>query len=487
VPDTATLKCGGSTADGGCNGSPSYYFRGSTWGLYVQDDWRLASRFSLNLGVRWDYQTPINELRDQIVNMAFAPNFTAYNTVQPGQVDPFTGLVQSGALIHSDKNNISPRIGLAWRPSAKHSTVIRSGYGISYNSGAYSSMATQLSQQPPLARSLNMTILNNLTALQAGTLTMANALTPQLSVNTLTKNTASIDPNYKIGYAQTWQLSVQQNLPYSFQSTFSYTGIKGTHLDRTIQPWVLAPGSTASIYPTGYTYHTFGNNSISNAASAQLTRRFSSGISASANYQFQKYIGEATQLLNWLDARQDRSAQNGPHSLRIQASYSIGQGRFGGGLVQGFKGKLLRDWTITSNISVTSGNPLTPSCRTTACQAVGSTGLYSRPMYTGVSLAPQQAGYYFNPSAFTTPAAGVWGNAGIGVIPGPMGYSLNGGASRVIRLGDRRSADFQVQANNVLNTVIINSYNTQVGGNTYGQASGTSGMRRVTASLRFRF
>jgi len=108
-------------------------------------------------------------------------------------------------------------------------------------------------------------------------------------------------------------------------------------------------------------------------------------------------------------------------------------------------------------------------------------------MYTGASLAPMTVGYYFNTSAFTTPPAGVWGNAGIGIIPGPMGYSLNGQASRVIRLGDRRSADFQVQANNVLNTVIINGYNMQVGASTYGQASGVSGMRTVTASLRFRF
>jgi hypothetical protein len=218
-----------------------------------------------------------------------------------------------------------------------------------------------------------------------------------------------------------------------------------------------------------------------------LTRRFSSGISASANYSFQKYIGQSSSILNWQDARADRAVQGGPHSLRIQASYSIGQGRFGGGLVQGFKGKLLRDWTLSSNISVTSGSPLTPSCRSSECQAVGSTGLYSRPMYTGIPLTPAPAGYYFNPSAFTTPQAGVWGNAGIGIIPGPMGYSLNGQASRVIRIGERRSADFQIQANNMLNTVIINSYNTQVGSSAYGQASGVSGMRSVTASLRFRF
>jgi hypothetical protein len=486
VPDTATIQCGGATSANLCNGSPSYYFRGSVWSAYVSDDWRLHPRFSLSLGARWDYQTPVNELRNQMVNLAFAPNFTSIAQLQPGQTNPFTGETASGALVHPDKNNISPRFGFAWKPSAKKSTVVRGGWGVSYNTSAYSNMASRLSQQPPQSRSLNMSILSNLQALQTGSLTLANALA--YSVNTLTANTYAIDPNYKIGYAQTWNVSIQQNLPYSFQTTASYTGVKGTNLDRQFQPWVQAPGSTAAAYPTGYTYETYGNNSIYNAASIQMMRRFSSGISASTTYTYSKYLGEANPAQDWQDIRAERGLMNGSgHNLAIRAQYSTGQGRLGAGLLTGWRGHLIKDWTIATTVSLQSGAPLTPSCGGNTCLAIGSTGLNSRPEYTGVSLTPVTAGEFFNTAAFTTPTAGVWGNAGRGIIPGPLGYRLDGNASRVFRFGERRSADLQLTANNVLNTVIITGWDTRVGSNTYGQANAVNNMRTVTASLRFRF
>jgi hypothetical protein len=118
---------------------------------------------------------------------------------------------------------------------------------------------------------------------------------------------------------------------------------------------------------------------------------------------------------------------------------------------------------------------------------VGSTGLNSRPEYTGAPIAPTQANFYFNTAAFVSPLPGQWGSAAPASIPGPFAYSLNASASRVFRFGERHSMDLQLQSNNVLNTVIINSYSTAVGSQQYGEALGTSGMRTVTASLRFRF
>jgi hypothetical protein len=487
VPDTAAVQCSGGGATNLCNGSPSYYFRGSVWSLYATDDWRLSQRFSVSLGARWDYQTPVSELHNQIVNLAFAPNFTAYAPVQPGQTDPFTGQTVSGGLVNPDKNNISPRFGFAWKPFAKKSTVVRGGYGIAYNTSAYYNMASRLSQQPPQARSLNLSILNNLQALQTGSLTMANAFS--YSVNTLTANTYAIDPNYKVGYGQTWNLSVQQNLPLSFQTTLSYTGIKGTHLDRQFQPWTQPPGSTPSPYPSGYTYETYGANSSYNAANVQMTRRFSSGVTASATYTFQKYLGEGSPAQNWLDFRSERGVMTGPHSLSIRAQYSTGQGRLGAGLLTGWRGHLVKDWTIMTNVTLSSGAPLTPTCSGNACLAVGSNNLNSRPEYTGATLAAPLTtpGLFFNTAAFIAPLPGVWGDAARGSIPGPLGYALNGQASRVFRFGERRSADLQLTANNVLNTVIINGWNTSVGSNSYGQAINAANMRTVTASLRFRF
>jgi hypothetical protein len=317
---------------------------------------------------------------------------------------------------------------------------------------------------------------------------MGNALSLAGNLGTnLSSNTYAIDPNYKIGYAQTWMLAVQQNLPFSMQSTVTYTGVKGTDMDRTFEPWVGPPGSVASPYPSGYTYETYGANSSYNGVSGQLMRRFSGGVSVNTTYTFSKYLAESGREMDWLDFRLNRGLQTGPQRLSISAQYSTGQGMRGAGLLTGWKGHLVKDWTVQTSITMASGNPLTPSCSGNTCVAVGSNNLSSRPEYTGLSLAPMVAGQYFNTAAFTTPIRGLWGNAAPGSIPGPMIYSLNASASRVFRFGERHSMDLQVVSSNAMNTVTITGWDTRVGSQTYGQGTGTGAMRSVTASARFRF
>ncbi len=501
VPDTAAVQCAGGGATNLCNGDPAYYFRGDVISAYITDDFRVSQRFSLSFGARWDYQTPVNELHNQMVNMAFGPEFSSYVAALPGQTNPYTSQKFSSALVNSDPHNISPRVGLAWKPSAKKSTVIRAGYGVSYNTSAYSNMAMRLSQQPPLARSLNLNILNNYPLLQDGGITMANAfsLASTLGSN-LSSNTYAINPDYKIGYAQTWNLAIQQNLPYSFQSTLTYTGVKGTDLDRTYQPWVSPPGSTlpSFLYPNGvgeqpnyapgYTYETYGANSIYNGLSGQLLRRFSGGLSVSTTYTFRKYLGEYEPDMDWENFRLNRGPMVGPNQLAITGSYSTGQGMRGAGLLTGWKGHLVKDWTIQSGFTLASGNPITPSCAGNACVAVGSNGLSSRPEYTGVPVGPVEPGQYFNTAAFSQVIpAGQWGNAAPGSIAGPQIFNLSASAARVFRFGERHSMEIQLVTTNALNHVTITGWDTQVGSQQFGQATAVNGMRTVTASMRFRF
>jgi hypothetical protein len=467
APDTASVRYG----------NPALYFRGSVYGLYMQDDWRLHARFSLNLGIRWDYQTPVNELHNHMVNMAFAPAFTGFTTVQPGQVDPATGKTYSNTLLNSDPLNIGPRFGFAWRPSTKRSMVIRGGFGLYYNSSVYSNVATQMSQQPPLSTSWNLYI-------QDGPMTLANAFVNPASRGTnTTKNTFAVDPTYKIGYAQQWNFSIQQNLPYSFMTTLSYIGTKGTDLDRRMTPWVVAPGAPLAPYPTGYTYETFGGSSIYNAASVMLNRRFRGGLMANANYTFQKGIDSGTTAQNWLDFRSERAVTTRPHSLNINFNFGTGQGRRGGGMLTGWKAHLINDWSVSSNISVSSGAWLTAMSGGNQVTKGGS----SRADATGLSVSDILPGQYFNQAAFRVPATGMWGNAGRNVIPGPTSLSLGASANRTIRLGERHRMTFSVNATNALNTVVVTGWNTTLNTPTYGQVTAVSPMRAVNTSLRFNF
>jgi hypothetical protein len=167
----------------------------------------------------------------------------------------------------------------------------------------------------------------------------------------------------------------------------------------------------------------------------------------------------------------------------MSAQYSSGMGARGGALVKGFKGTLLKDWTLNSNINISSGAWLTPSIISKTLGGSSITGPL-RAEYTG---APVFINGAINPLAFALPAAGQYGNAGRNTITGPMTFGLNGSASRTFRVGERRSVDIRFEARNALNHVNFGSYNTTVGSAQFGALQSPNQMRAITANLRFRF
>ena len=102
-------------------------------------------------------------------------------------------------------------------------------------------------------------------------------------------------------------------------------------------------------------------------------------------------------------------------------------------------------------------------------------------------LPVEAAGLLFNTAAFSAPLAGFWGNAGRNTIPGPTTFSLNGSLGRIFRFGERRSADLQLQAQNLLNHVTITNWGTVLGSTNYGLATSAAAMRKISVNLRFRF
>jgi hypothetical protein len=462
-------------------GNPDKYLRGSGYDFFVNDDWRIAPRFSLILGLRWDYATPVTELYNRLVNLNIAAGYSAVTAVLAGQADR--------SLIRPDLN-ISPRLGFAWRPLTNGSLVVRGGYGLYYNTSVYSLIAGNMAQQPPFAQALSVaSSAANPLSIQNGFLAAAN--------QTLT-NTYAIDSNYRIGYAQSWSLTVQHDLPFSFFGTAGYLGTKGTRLDQQFIPNSVAPGATESALPHSFIYETSGGDSIYHAAQFQLNRRFHSGVMAHASYQLSKSIddagtggrgqGNTPVAQDWLDLAAERalSSFDARHNLSMQLQYSTGMGMTGGSLVNGWKGALMKDWTVSGNVSLRSGTPFTATVGGNRSQ-VGGTAVSNTVRASATGLPVEVAGMLFNTAAFMEPAAGEWGNAGRNTIPGPTTFSLDGSLGRVFRLGERRNIDLQVQAQNVLNRVTVTSWGTVLGASNYGLATGAAGMRKITVSLRFRW
>jgi hypothetical protein len=347
-----------------------------------------------------------------------------------------------------------------------------------------------MAQQPPFAESLSVS--NS----AASPLSIQNGFLQAASLSNT--STYAVDPNYRIGYAQTWNLSVQHDLPLSMFVTIGYLGTKGTRLDQQFIPNSVAPGAVESTLPNNFTYETSNGNSIYHAAQVQLNRRFHSGMMWHASYQFSKSIddagtggrgqGNTPVAQNWLDLSAERglSGFDARHNLSLQLQYSSAMGMGGGTLLGGWKGALLKEWTVSGNLNLHSGNPSNATVGGSLSQVSGTAVSNTlRAEATGLSI--ESPGMFFNTAAFTDPASGTWGNAGRNTIPGPTILSLDGSLGRVFRLGERRSVDFQIQSQNALNHVSITSWGTVLGSNTYGLASNAAAMRKVTFSLRFRF
>ena len=476
-------------------GTNSNYFRGSVYNAYLTDDWKVLPNLTFNLGLRYEYFTPFHEKYGHIANLDIAPGFTAVAVVTPGSIGPYSGKFPDG-LIDPEKNNFSPRTAVAWRPWAKKQTLVRAGYSIFYNGAIYTQFTNRLASQPPFAKSASLT-----TSLQQP-LTIENgfALRPAETIT----NSYAIDRNYRLGYIQTWNLSVQQTLPHSLVLELGYQGTKGTRLDIQRLPNRSAPGAPLTSEQrrqignaVGFTYDTSDGNSVYHALQVRFTRRFSKGISANALYTFSKSIDDASTLGNGtavvaqndlnISAERGLSSFNQTHVMNLFFIYSSPFGENGVIKASGWREKLLKDWQFTGGVNAASGLPFTARVLGNLAN-IGGTGAVGsgRANATGLPIASDTG--LFNLAAFTIPAAGTYGNAGRNTIIGPSRLTMNLGFGRSFRVhDDRKRLEIRVESNNLTNSPNITSFNTVVNATNYGLPLAVNGMRTVTATARLRF
>lgn len=496
LPDTVSIAYGNADK----------YFRQSLYDAYVSDDWRMNAKFTFTLGLRWEYGAPITELRDRLVNLDVAKGFTAASAVLAGQTGAVTGRAYPNSLVEPDKAGLQPRIGIAWRPIAASSLVVRAGYGLYYDTSVYQVLAEQMAQQPPLSRTLS---LQNTPALG---LTLANAFTaPAVAA----RNTFAVDRNYRVGRAHTWNFSVQQNLPGALQLLATYAGIRGTHGLQASLPNTYPIGAVdpCPACPAGFVYLQSTGNSSRESGQVQLRRRLHSGVAGSLQYTYSKSIddmaafgglaapgnspqgGAASNMSappslaiaqNWLDLRGDRglSPFDQRHVLAAQVQYTSGMGIGGGTLMTGRAGALLKQWTVSTQISAGSGLPQTP-LYLAPVPGTGFTGVL-RPDVTGAPLYAAPAGLFLNPAAYSAPI-GNWGDASRSSITGPATFGLNASLGRAFQVKDRYTLDFRLDATNALNHVTYRSWNVITNSAQFGLPIAANAMRSLQTTLRLRF
>jgi hypothetical protein len=352
----------------------------------------------------------------------------------------------------------------------------------------------KLAQQPPFA------VSNSISTSTADVLTIADGFLAT-APGEIT-NTYAVDRNYRTPYAQTWNVTIQHELPSGFFLEAAYIGTKGTGLDVLTLPNqgpnVNLQSRTQLGNAVGFTFDDSAGNSIYNALQARLQRRFRHGISMSAIYTFSKSIDDSstfggagnTVAQNWLDLAAERglSSFDRRHVLTTNWVWTSPAGADSAQTHLSPTGRLLANWQISGGLTAETGTPLTARVLGNTAQLAQTGGVGSgRAEATGAPVS--SAAGFFNLAAFTLPLPGEFGNAGRNTIPGPGLFSLNLALARSFQLGEssRRRLELRMEANNALNNVNYTNISTVVNATNYGLPVSAASMRSMTAVLRFRF
>lgn len=463
-------------------------FRSRSWNLFFQDDWRARGNLTLNLGVRYEYTSPYTEAQDHLVNLDVNRDFTAAAPVLAGQTGPYSGLFPA-SLVRPDRDNIAPRVGIAWRPIER--TIVRTGYGINYNLGSYGSIAQRLAGQPPFA----------VTATSIGTFTSPLLLAdPFARIDQATvTNSYGIDLDYRLGVVQMWNLDVQRDLPGNVSLNVGYTGTKGSSLDIQRAPnrgptGLRIPGVQAFIWQSSE------GRSIMHSVRTDVRKRLARGLSAGASYTWQRAFDNASTLGGGgstvaqndqdLDAEWGRSSFERRHAF--SANYAVelpfGRGRpwLAGG---GWATQVLGNWSWTGTLTAQSGTPFTPRVTGNFADVARGVNGTLRANYNGapIALAHPTVERFFNTDAFSVPPAGQFGTAPRNLITGPGFVNMAMSISKDVSFGRTRGMSIRVQANNVFNTVQFSTIDTVVNSPTFGRIIGVRPMRSMQIVTRFRF
>jgi trimeric autotransporter adhesin len=508
-------------------GEDNYHFHGNYWDLYLQDEWKLRGNLTLNLGVRYEYVSPLTEANNRIANLDLSPavlnpalGTPAVSVVVPGQAGPYSGNLPA-SLVRPDRNNFAPRVGIAWKPFSK--TVIRAGYGINYNTGAYQGMVQQLAFQPPFST----TATNIQSAI--GDLTLANGF-PSASSTGITNN-YGVNPDYRLGYVQIRNLDIQQQIRPTILLNIDYTGTKGTDLD------VLeAPNRTATAIRIpnvqAFTFENSVADSEANAGSVRLRKRLAKGFSIGGIYTFLKSLDNASSI--------GAGATSGSTSGGLGAGGTAPSGGGGGGAAASSSGTanvaqnpfdlsaerglssfnqthrftadyllelpfghdkrwlsgnsplraILGDWQWSGDWTIASGLPFTPRLLGNAEDVNrGSNGTLRPNLVPGqsVSIANPSIGQWFNTAAFVAPPSGQYGDARRNSIIGPGTKVFDMAFTKIIPLKESRTLEFRAQATNIFNIPNYSSIDTVVNSPTFGRVTAVGAMRQITMTARFRF
>jgi hypothetical protein len=462
--------------------------RSRAFSLFVQDDWRARNNLTLNFGLRYEYQSPYWEQWNRLVTLDAPSDFSAAVAVQAGETGPYTGTFPT-TIVEPDRNNLAPRVGIAWRPAPR--TTVRGGYGINYASVPYLSFAQRMTSQPPFA--VTDTVLGTVSS----PIPLAAAF-ENVPPGTTTNNFA-VDRNYRLGYVQIWNADVQREVGRTFSIGGAYTGTKGSQLDLQRAP-NRGPTGLRIDNVQAFIWESSGGRSVMHALSVRVRRRQAQGVAGGATYTLSKSMDNASTIGGGagvvaqndqdLEAEWGRSSFDQTHRLAADFSYELPFGPNRRWLnKESWVASIVGGWILSGNVGVASGQFYTARVVGDAIDVSRGTNGTLRADYTGAAtgIADPTIERFFNTGAFVVPAPGTFGNAARNTVEGPWTTTFNAALMKTIPVRGTRGLSLRVQANNVLNLPQWSTIDTVVNSPTFGRVTAVRPMRSVQVNARIMF
>jgi len=474
---------------------------------YVQDDWRVNGKLTVNIGLRYEAIPAPVEDTDRLGNLVIgrAQNGAYSGTllwasVNP-EVDPVTGKANEPphtggygrSLMRNNYLDFAPRIGLAYQITNK--TVIRGAYGIFYNS-------TFVQELQDMRKFWPYTIQQNFSANQG--------VRPDLLITDpgpSFSNTSAIggwpqNPENRTPYSEQWNLTVQRQLLNDMTLDVGYVGnVNKRQVGYDPINSAVTPGP-GPIQPRRL-LPAFGDldggankfNSMYNSLRVHLVKRFSRGIQMNANYTWGRAMTNSSSLAeatvqNPYNLRQEweRASIDLRHIFQLSYVYELpfGHGKRFGANWNGVTNAVLGGWSAEGITRAQTGAPLNPRINQDRAN-VGRT--YQRPDATGIdpNAGPQTPDAWFNVSAFALPAPYTYGTSGAFVINAPGRYNWDLAMQKDFRWLERQSIQFRAEAFNLPNSVSMGNPDTTFDGNHFGQITSATAARIIQFALRYSF
>jgi hypothetical protein len=511
--------------------------------LFAQDTWKLRRNFTLDLGLRWEYSSPLVDLFDRVNTIHLGQQSKVFPDAPVGLVFPGDSGI-SRSTYSPDYHDFAPRVGFAWDVRGNGKLSVRGGFGMFYDA-PISELTLQYLTSPPFAIqpfTLFTPFNNPWGGSQSNPIPQPFPFTPVPRgghfdfTNIAPIGLTIMDPGFRTPYSNNWNLQVQYQLPKDWLVSVGYVGNNGVKLlnRRNIDPAIPGPGATTGntdkrrIFNLGNPQDTpFGGavfsgvtdqlsdaNSSYSALEITANKRFSHGLGMTHSYTWGHAIDDASGLRvnsNIYNYRNDRgnSEQDVRHRYVGTYYYELPFMRD----QRGFAGRVLGGWGISGITTFQTGLPFNITESTDRCLCDGGN---QRPDFLGGNVA------FFDPRSNTAVTgrgnsyfdgtgggsatgagnpyfrrvgggtsfalgAGRYGNFGRNVFHGPGVNNWDFAAFKRFKLAERHTLEFRSEFFNVFNHTQFGNPTGGISSVNFGRVLTAADPRLVQLTLRYLF